>query len=126
MEKSSQKRPPARHRLTDLYIRNLKPPTRTRVIWDEKQTGLGIQITPKGVKSFKVVYRFQHRPRWYNIGRYGEVDLKEARRKAQEVLSEVEQPGKKNPKGYDPQAEKMILRRGETLKQVAEQYVETT
>ena len=118
------KAPANKHKLTDIYIHNLKPSDRTRMVWDTVQPGFGVQITPFGVKSFKVVYRFQHRPRWFHIGRYGKVGLKDARKKAQKVLGEIEEPSSKNPQGHDPQGVKMILRRGETLKQVAEQYVE--
>src|SRR5215467_9476285 len=49
-----------RVKLTDRFIQKLRPTAGKRVTyWDEVESGLGIQITPTGHKSFIVVRRIR-------------------------------------------------------------------
>ncbi len=117
------KAPAARRKLTDPYIRSLKPTNKTLIVWDDLFTGLGIQITPNGVKSWKITYYHAGKLRWYTIGRYPTIGLAFAREECQRVRQAA-------ALGEDPQAEKAAARRnpnpnqGETLAAVAEKYVE--
>ena len=44
-------------KLTDFQIRNLKAGAKRYIEWEPH--GLGVRVTPKGVKSFVFVYRFE-------------------------------------------------------------------
>lgn len=115
------RRPPQRRELTDRFIRNVKPPASKKVLfWDTKKgeaqsSGLCLIVQPSGHKSFKVVYRSEGLLRWYNVGSYGKVYLKEAR----EIVRDI---NKRVALGEDPHLAKMKSRLGITLKQLAEKH----
>lgn len=122
--------------LTDLVIRQTKPPTTGRLwLWDEKPRGLALRITPNDVRSWCVFYRFKGLKRLLTLDRYRSEDsdpavttgltLGAARRRAVGVLRDVDA-------GRDPQAEKATaarsaraeaLRAGATLAQLAERWL---
>ena len=79
MKPPRYKAPAKRHRFTDMYLRNLKPEDRGRMIWDTVYPGLGILVTARGVKSFKVVYYNDKKLVWYTVGRYPSIGLAFAR-----------------------------------------------
>ncbi len=86
--------------LTDAKIRALKPVSNKQLdISDEKIPGFGIRVSPKGTKTFSLVYRFDARQRRLNLGRYPILSLSEARKAAQAALREVSL-------GTDPACEK--------------------
>ena len=71
--------------LTDLMIKNLKPPARgQQTTWDTQLTGFGVRVSQGGSKTF-VVMHGQRRKR-VTIGRYPLVPLAEARKKARQIL----------------------------------------
>jgi len=73
--------------LTDITIKNLKPPARGQLTFtDEDLPGFGIRISQGGVKSFVVVHG-RSRTRT-TLGRYPIVSLRRARKKAKEILAE--------------------------------------
>ncbi|MDP6708945.1 MAG: integrase family protein [Alphaproteobacteria bacterium] len=116
------KREPNRRELTDRFIRDLKPPAEKTLYWDTKKSetyssGLCLIALPTGHKSFKVVYRSAGLLRWYNVGTYGKVYLKEAREVAREINKRV-------ALGEDPHLDKMKSREGITFKHLAEKYQE--
>ena len=49
-------------------VSRLRPAARPYLVWDDYQRGLAIQIQPSGYRSYKLIYRFHNRPRWYHIG----------------------------------------------------------
>jgi hypothetical protein len=57
--------------------------------------GMGIQVSPTGNKSWYVRYQFRNRRRFYKIGSFPFTSLSQARKKATEVLSTIEE-------GMDP------------------------
>ncbi len=71
--------------ITEQILRALpNPETKTRLT-DTKQRGLACVITPAGTKTFVVrVYR-AGKPRQITLGRYPEIGLKEARKRASEA-----------------------------------------
>ena len=70
--------------LTDKAIRALKPKEKTYVVLDSK--GLYLEVTPKGVKLWRLrIYQDKKETR-RSLGRYPEVSLKEARLKRDEIL----------------------------------------
>jgi integrase len=82
-------------RLTDIAIRNLKPPTVRREIPDGN--GLYLQLQPSGKRSFAVRFRFKGVPRKLTLP--PGLTLAAARRLAAEAKEQVE-------KGIDPAAAK--------------------
>ena len=54
--------------LTDRKIAGLRPKASRYEVWDGR--GLGVRVTPKGVKSFVWVYHFDGKPRRLTLGRY--------------------------------------------------------
>ena len=68
--------------LTVRMIRDEKPGAQPRLLWDKQVRGLGLRITPKGVKSYFLNYRVDGRERRMTIGRCAELSLEEARERA--------------------------------------------
>jgi len=111
--------------LTDRKIASLKPGNELVEWWDEKTPGFGIRISLKGKKTWFVMYRFVGLRSRIKFGRYPEVCLEEARKRARKALSDVSE-------GKDPaqhkKAEEVAKRRerleAKTFGQLAHQYLE--
>jgi integrase len=104
-------------RLTELYVRRVKPDeAKAYMIWDKVQRGLGLRVLPTGSKSWKAVYSRSSRPRWYHIGNADSISLADARLKAAEIMVAV-------AKGHDPQAERKAERGAGTFAELAAKYV---
>ena len=69
--------------LTDLSIRHLKAAKQTQ-FWDASLKCFGVRVNPKGTKTFNVMLGKDRR--LIKIGRYGDINLKTARRKAHELI----------------------------------------
>jgi integrase len=94
-----------RRDLTDVFLRNLKPPERGRIeIRDTKVRGLVLRMTWTGAATWSVraVLRDGRHTR-VNLGRYPGTSLAEARRSALDALARIH-------KGADPVAEKRAAR----------------
>jgi len=72
-------RSPDRRKLTELYVRKVKPEPRLFCTLDTFQRGLALRVLPTGHKSWKAVYRHHSRPRWFHIGNAGAIPLSDAR-----------------------------------------------
>jgi Arm DNA-binding domain len=99
---------PNRRRLTDGFLRKLKPQQRSFLIWDSYQRGLAVRVEPTGTKSWVCIYNFQRRSRWYLIGKADAIDLADARKLAGRVMFKVAE-------GQDPQAERKAERNSGTF-----------
>lgn len=104
--------------LTDRTIRALKPAPQRIEVFDDKIPGLALRVTPQGIKSWSLRYRVggQQMPR-LTLGRYPTVTLEKARKKAQLELRAVDG-------GANPAAEKRAIRQGETVADLATEYLE--
>lgn len=86
----------ARARLTDKTIQAMRPPATGRLeIYDTIRTGLSIRMTPNGVQTFTVSYRFNGEKRRDTIGTYPRYTLSKARERAAQAIELVD-------KGQDP------------------------
>ena len=111
--------------LTDRMIASLKAEKDLIEWWDEKTPGFGIRSSPKGKKTWFVMYRFAGLRRRLRFGRYPEVSLEDARKRARKALSDVSE-------GKDPaqqkKAEEARARRErletKTFAQLAHSYIE--
>ena len=75
--------------LTERIVRDAKPGPKTHILWDSTVKGLGLRITPKGVKSYILNYRINGRLRRATIARTSEISLKIARERAGEQLVRI-------------------------------------
>jgi hypothetical protein len=88
-----------RANITDRMLTSLKPARELVEWWDKSTPGFGIRVTPKGKKTWFVMYRIAGIRRRYKFGRYPETTLEAARKKARKALSDVSD-------GKDPSQEK--------------------
>ena len=75
--------------LTERIVRDAKPGPENRILWDSTVKGLGLRITPKGVKSYILNYRINGRERRATLARTSEISLKIARERAGEQLVRI-------------------------------------
>ena len=91
--------------LTDLVIRQTRPPERGQVeVWDAQVRGLALLVSEGGTKSFIVMYYAGGRRRRLTLGRYPDLTLTMARAKAHSALQMV-------ALGGDPARDKSVARR---------------
>ena len=109
-------RSPNKRKLSEIFLRKLKPKAKAFAVWDSHQRGLCVLMQPTGHKSWKCVYPFQGRPRWYHIGAVDAVNLADARKLASRVMFQVAE-------GKDPAAEKRAERGKGTFEELASRYV---
>ncbi|MBI4273365.1 MAG: site-specific integrase [Rhizobiales bacterium] len=73
--------------LTEITLRNLKPPARGQTTcMDDSLTGFGVRVSQGGTKTFTLLYG-PSRQR-ITIGRYPTISLSSARQRARELLAE--------------------------------------
>ena len=75
--------------LTERTIRDAKPETKTRFVWDAQVKGLGVRITPAGAKAYVLFYRVAGRKRLATLARTSELSLKAARERAGDELAAI-------------------------------------
>ena len=75
--------------LTERRIRDAKPGPKTRILWDATVKGLGVRVTPAGVKSYVLNYRVGGRERRATLARCTALALKEARERAGHELAAI-------------------------------------
>ena len=71
---------------------------------------------PSGFKSWKVVYCFNSRPRWFHLGAVAAIGLADARKLAGKVMFQVAE-------GKDPLAERQAERSKGTFAELADRYL---
>jgi integrase len=92
-------------------------PGRSFAVWDTYQRGLCLLVQPSGHRSWKAVYQFHGRARWYHIADASAIGLAAARKEAGKVMNQVTE-------GKDPLAERRAERGRGTFEELATQYVE--
>lgn len=81
---------PLKKKLTERFIKSLKPPQKPLEVWDTEETGFCLVIRPSGVRSFCVRYRNgDGRKRTYTIGKWGKVTVKQAREIAKKLNGQI-------------------------------------
>jgi integrase len=76
--------------LTDRQVKTIAlPETGRKEVFDTGSPGLSLRITPKGGRSWSLLYRFAGELRRDSIGKYPTVSLSDARQKAREMLELV-------------------------------------
>jgi integrase len=108
--------PTNKRKLSEGFVRTLRPRAAKFIVWDEYQRGLGLLVQPSGHKSWKCVYSRHGRPRWYHLGVVGAIGLADARKLANRVMFEVSE-------GKDPAGDKRAARANGTFEELAKRYV---
>ncbi|MEW8646647.1 MAG: tyrosine-type recombinase/integrase [Candidatus Thiodiazotropha endolucinida] len=106
-------------KFTDRKIKNLKPKSERYEIWEGN--GLGIRVTPKGVKSWVFIYRYQGKTRRLTLGRYPKMTVAKAHADHGKALLALE-------KDIDPGTIEVEARRQDrrapTVKMLVDEYIE--
>jgi Arm DNA-binding domain len=109
-------RKPNKRKFTDHFLKNLAAEKHNYLAWDTRVSGLAVSIHPTGNKTWKVIYPFGGRTRWYTIGKVDDaIDLAAARKLAAQVLL-------KAASGVDAQAERRAARSQNTFAELADAY----
>jgi integrase len=103
--------------LTQKFVQSVNPGPQRVLYWDAVQKGLALQVQPTGHKSYKLVYKYNRRSRWYTIGDARAITIGTARDIAQKKWAEI-------CNGVDVQAEKAAGRQTTTFSELAILYVE--
>lgn len=104
----------------------LKAKAERHEVWEDGRTGLGMRITPRGVKTLVFMYRFSGKARRMTLGQYSQtkgagISLATARRmvgEAREKLDAGIDPGVKIVK------ERQVARSSETVAELVDLYLE--
>ena len=107
---------PNKRKLNDLFVKRLAPTDRPYLVWDDYQRGLAVNVQPTGRKTFKCIYPFHGRPRWYSLGPADAIGLADARKLASRIMFQVAE-------GKDPAAERKAARSKGTFEELAARYV---
>ena len=109
-----------RQKLTKRVVDRLVPPRSGQAfIRDTELKGFGLRITAGGAKTFIVEKRIRGKVRRLKVGRYGELTVEAARKRAQGLLGEI-------ATGNDPVAEKKVAQAlSVTLSEVFQEYLHT-
>ena len=86
--------------------------------WDTNTKGLGLRVTPTGAKSWVMIYRRQSdgKQRRITLGKYPALGLADARTKAREMLTAIEQ-------GQDPALQKQERKKANSFEELAGLYM---
>lgn len=106
-------------RLTKRAIDALKPaPRGDRFLWDEELRGFAVRVKPTGTKTFVIQYRnLEGRTRRCVIGQFGVLTVEQARDSARKKLASVID-------GADPSVERLAVRKGLTVTQLCDWYLD--
>ncbi len=105
---------------TSSRIKSIRNPKKRKIIW-EGGTGLGIRVSPAGLKTFIFMYRHDRVARMMSLGNYPNISLGDARLKLAEAKKKLEN-------GIDPGKVYVEHKRkelnAETVGDLAEEYLE--
>jgi len=111
---------PEKLNFTKAALEGLVPGDTRRDVYDARQPGLILRITPAGSKSFAVYRRVQGVPKRIKLGSFPDMTVEQARRKARAELNTIAEGG-------DPVARKRAERaRAVTLEEAFENYLKAS
>lgn len=99
-------------------LRNLPLPENGKRFYfrDTKLNGLELMVTHNGTKSFKVYKKYEGKPVRITLGKYPDLSIEAARKKAQMVIAGFFE-------GVNPNAEKKKIRDECTFKELFDRYI---
>jgi hypothetical protein len=66
-------------RISKRTVEQLAPHDERFVVWDEDLPAFGIEVSPSGLRAYKLMYRHRGRLRKLPLGRHGNITADEAR-----------------------------------------------
>ena len=102
--------------LTEKRIRDAKAGEKTRFLWDEQVTNLGVRVTRAGVMSFVLFYRIAGRKHLATLARCSELSLKDARERAGRELAAIRE-------GIDPLERRRQAKVAPTVADLIDQFL---
>ena len=106
----------AKTRLTDSYVKGLKPQARKYYVRDTLP-GLTVCVYPTGVKSWVYIYTIDAKPYHYTLGNYPDISLAEAR-------SRYDEARKQRAKGVNPSLDAKKRRNKRLTDPTVSEYIE--
>ena len=88
-------------RLTDAFVRSLKPREKRYDVYDAQLAGFGIRVSPLGTKSWIVLSRNNQRKTRVTLGRYPQMSLNTARQHALVTLNAMAQGEYKRTNSFE-------------------------
>jgi integrase len=110
-------RAPNKRKLTPRFVLTATYERDGPLVWDEGTKGLALSLRPNGTKTWKFIYAFRGRSRWYTIGDATALGLADAHKRARALRVQVDDD-------KDPQAERKAERSKGTFEELASRYVE--
>lgn len=102
--------------LTERIVRDAKKGPKLQIIWDHRIKGLGLRITPKGVKSYILSYKgVGGKERRVTLARESNISLKDVQKKAGEMQLAIQD-------GYDPLEEGKVDPTAPTVQEGIDRY----
>lgn len=103
--------------LTKTLIDKLEPKDKDYIVWDDKISGFGVKVTPKGRKSYLMKYRnHEGRQRKPNIGVHGNITCEQARKIAEKWHGRI-------ANNEDPFEEKEISKNSPTVAELCDRFI---
>ena len=102
--------------LTARLVRESKSNGKDTILFDKALTGFGLRIQPSGRKVYIVQARIEGRSRRIAIGRHGEMELAQARRRTRDVLGRIRA-------GANPADDIRRERKTPALREFADEYL---
>ena len=103
--------------LTKSLVEKLVPEPKDYIIWDDKISGFGVKVTPKGRKSYLLKYRNQEgRQRKPHIGVHGNVTCEQARKIAEKWHGRI-------ANNEDPFSDREEARNSPTVSELCDRFV---
>lgn len=104
-------------KLTQKLVASLKPTGAEYSVSDTELKNFVLRVGPTGRKTFAIRYRNHGISKRYALGTHGELTVEQARRMAQEAFAEIR-------KGYDPEQKRRAALQAESIKELADDYME--
>jgi integrase len=112
-----------RQKLTDAFLRNVKPPTEGQIeYWDTLTPGFGIRVSYGGRKAFGVLTRINGRLCRFTLGSYPRLGLGEARDLAERIVKDAAK-GISPKEREEEERRKAQADRRNTFAAVAEEFI---
>ena len=79
-----------RHKLTDAFLRNTKPPANSQFeYWDTLTPGFGVRVSYGAKKALQVLTRVNGKLQRFTLGAYPKLSLADARDQAERILRDA-------------------------------------
>lgn len=106
-----------KRKLTSAFIKGIDTPDKRIEFYDTIATGMIIRVTKTGYKSFAYRYWYDGSSKQITIGKFGDISLADARKKARDFKQQVSE-------GKDPNREKKERKKDKptTFKEAVESY----